>query len=694
VESQIVALIVSAAATALLWWYLSFSARGKIAGLHSELTALTTELEVCETRTSKLARALDAAKIVVWEVDAAAPEVKRNPLSCQAARGGCPIAFADPDANLDTVHPDDREALLAHRLAVQAGTPTTQAEFRVVSPSGAVSHLLTLATRTGEATTVGVNIEVSAMREAEKERQLHRERVRRASDAAQDCFYEVDLSTGKLWIARPYHVDILGYPPSSAREPPSIEGANMLHHPDDHRVINETIWEHLIGKTPLFEFEYRIRAFSGEWVWFSNKGAAMRNEAGQALHLSGVTREISDKKAFQRGLIEAREAAAAANRAKGEFLANMSHEIRTPMNGVIGMTDLLLDTHLEPTQREYAETVRDCSKSLLAVINDVLDFSKLEAKKLDLEIIDLDLHAVIATVQRQLAALARDKGLDLTLQLDPALPIYVRGDPGRIQQILHSLGSNAVKFTEQGSVSIDIRLVEHKSDGVRIRCEVRDTGVGIPSERLDTLFEPFSQVDASSTRKHGGAGLGLCIMRRLVELMDGEAGVTSRVGEGSCFWFTAQFAVSSGRQPRVLSSAARLRGRRILVADDNAVNRKLTVRSLEKLGCRADAVPGGREAIAAWEGGQYDLILMDCQMPDIDGFEAARQIRRREAGKQRIPIIALTAEVTGAIAGECAAAGMDHTLAKPIERKILEDTLSRYFADAQPTSRDRPDEGS
>jgi PAS domain S-box-containing protein len=420
----------------------------------------------------------------------------------------------------------------------------------------------------------------------------------------------------------------------------------------------------------------------------------LRDEQGRVVGILGIGRDITARVKVEAEIRAAHEAAEAANRAKSAFLANMSHEIRTPMNGVLGMTDLLLDSRLEAEQRDYAETIRESGRALLTVINDILDFSKIEAGKLELESIAMDVRSGVEEVARLLAIQAQAKGLALDVTCDPDVPLAVRGDPNRLRQILLNLGGNAVKFTSRGSVGISIGVVESTAQDVVVRFEVRDSGIGIPKDRLESLFAPFTQVDTSMTRRFGGTGLGLSIVRRLVELMHGTCGVESELGVGSRFWFTARFgqceapanACATGAAEEPTSAAITSRCRRLLMAEDNVVNQRVAARMLEKMGYVVDVVSDGHEAVAAWARGGYDAILMDCQMPAMDGYAATREIRRRESGGARIPIIALTAHAIKGAEEECFAAGMDHHITKPIDRDELRRCLERSCERAAATA--------
>jgi PAS domain S-box-containing protein len=429
-------------------------------------------------------------------------------------------------------------------------------------------------------------------------------------------------------------------------------------------------------------------------------------ENGKPVGIQGIGRDITERKRIEAELKRARDAAIESSRIKSEFLANMSHEIRTPMNGILGMTELTLDTTLDPDQREYLEIVKSSTHSLLTIINDILDFSKIEAGKLDLEEIDFNLHEAVGSAAAAVALHAHEKGLKLIVDIAAGVPDRLVGDPGRLQQVVVNLIGNAVKFTDAGEIAVRVAMESETEDEMFLHVSVSDTGIGIPAEKQDLIFGAFAQADGSTTRRYGGTGLGLAICSQLVEIMGGRIWVESTESKGSTFHFTARFGLQAALganaiEPLLITGetgltetlvreavAPSVHGKALhfLLAEDNDVNQKLVVWLLQKRGHSVTVVDNGKKALAALdavvalEQGPFDIILMDVQMPEMNGLEATKIIRQREASTgTHVPIIAMTALAMKGDRELCLAAGMDEYISKPIRPHQVFEAVERLL---------------
>jgi two-component system, sensor histidine kinase and response regulator len=744
---------------------------------------------------------------------------------------GIPSATPLDDLNraLSRVHPDDFAHVRSAPLETTAADPYYRCEYRVLLDNGSERWIGERAkvsrSPSGEVERItGALVDISDLKHTKAALGSVELRLERALRGTQDGLWEIDLLTNVSWYGLRFG-ELLGY--SVEELGTSHEQFIGLIHPEDRERVGMSLDDHL-ERRAVYDLEFRVRHKAGHYEWMRARGQAERAADGTPLRLAGAMQLVTDRKLAEQASLDAKLTAEAANRAKSSFLANLSHEIRTPMNGVIGMSQILAETPLDNTQREYLDIIRGSAKALLSLINGVLDLSKIEADRLELENVEFDLihmlYETVAATALQTAA----KGIELIVSIEAEVPVMIRADPGRLRQVVLNLLGNAVKFTHEGYITVHLATQVDANDRATLTIEVTDTGIGIPADRLDRLFKSFSQVDSSTTRHYGGTGLGLSIVKRLAELMGGEVGVRSEIGNGSTFWVRvevdvvqqqpARAPVGVGRKilivddigaardslalklklygyetvsvgsvdealeqlkhssfnlvladelmpmrggldllavlrsdsrharlPLILMSLfgaehdttdhehrpnaiglkpiraahlaslidqvltgktphapnlksspqarATFRGNKILLVEDNPVNQRVAQRTLQNLAAEVTIANNGAEALERVAAASFDVILMDCQMPVMDGFTATRRIRELEAsrGSKRLPIIALTANVMSEDRENCIAAGMDAHLGKPIEPAQLIEALSRFLkarASAPPIDRE------
>ena len=531
--------------------------------------------------------------------------------------------------------------------------------------------------------------DITVQKKMEEELRTSRERYFLAMQGANDGCWDWDMDSGEVYCSPRYH-QMLGY---DATDKPitSVEDWVQHIHPDDLESVLHTNRQCFEGHVDNFEVEYRMRHRSGNYLWILGRGAHLRDETGRVYRMAGTHTDITQRKHAEAELQKAKAAAESANLSKTQFLANMSHEIRTPLNGVLGMLQLLQGTPLEERQYEYVSIALQSGRGLLTILDDLLNLSQVESGALSLRPSIFSPEEMVNTLAKLFEKECKARGLQFHTSCAPDLPAQVEGDPGRVRQILLNVLGNAFKFTNQGSVGFSAQCSRRDAarGQVTLLFIIEDTGIGIPDDKIDYAFGAFTQVDGSYTRKHQGVGLGLRIVKRLVECMGGVLGVDSEYGKGTTMYIQIPFALpSTGRMRRTSAADAApmpASPYSILLAEDDPVNRLAATRMLDHLGYRPTGVTTGIEALEAMVAQHFDAVLMDIQIPDMDGMEATKAIRNGVNGlrNRSLPIIAMTAHAMEGDRDTFLQAGMDDYIAKPVDMRELQQVLARALSKAK-----------
>ena len=584
----------------------------------------------------------------------------------------------EPRAAFSRLHPKDRKRLLRGMAAMAWNPGEWREEFRVVLPKEGERWRFGICDvqRLPDGSTLwnGFITDVTWRKKAEENIRLNEQRLQLATHAGKVGTWDYDVATKKIvWNDVMY--ELKKVEPGSY-DPNLDDNARFLH-PDDRERVEGEFVRCLTSGEPSYEVEYRIILPDGDLRHHRASAVIIRDSRGVATRVVGIEIDVTPQK-------RAIESALAADRAKSEFLAMMSHEIRTPMTGVLGFTNLLKEGELSPSQRECVETIEASGNSLLHLINDILDLSKVESGRIELQNSTFSLRNFLQEITILLRPRAKEKNLEYGWDMEAGVPEFLETDRTRLGQILTNLLGNAVKFTARGRVWLNISAEPSRDTQWTIRMQICDTGPGIPPDALKRVFEPFYQTDLSASRRHGGTGLGLSISQRLARLMGGDITVESTVGQGSTFTVTIQCAEGRKLPPAEFLPQSeterrneRYAGRRVLVVDDDAVNRRLCVLQMSRLGLEVEAVEGGDEAVRRCAEKSFAAVIMDVQMPGMDGLEATRRIRAQQSS--RMPIIAFTANVMPADREKCFAAGMNDYLSKPLQLDDLAAALDRWL---------------